>query len=216
MVSFLQAAGLCFFLLLVSASRWVRWILSWVSPLLCSCYCPVRAMVCPLVVKVEGPRHASYLCFCSAVWSRLDQRNSHWETNPCIFLLWDCSPVSMLCCIPFCPLYRLTNYTSAGTTFGPTLTVGIQVNGPVISQAFISPAHWHKHTKVRSQDCSSCAPGPTVGAVETAQILAWPSPHVDVPTNPNLLQPDPSQLKEHLFSVEMLCSTEFRKLSGEV
>ena len=55
-----------------------------------------------------------------------------------------------------------------------------------------------------------------MGAVETAQILAWPSPLVDVPTNPSLLQPDTSQLKEHLFSVEMLCSTEFRKLSGEV
>ena len=66
-VSFLGAAGLCFFLLLVSASRWVRWILSRVSPLLCSCYCPVRAMVRPLVVEVEDPRHVSYLCFRSVV-----------------------------------------------------------------------------------------------------------------------------------------------------
>lgn len=216
MVSFLGAAGLCFFLLLVSASRWVRWILSRVSPLLCSCYCPVRAMVRPLVVEVEDPRHVSYLCFCSVVWGRLDQRNSHWETNPWVFLLWDCTPVSVLCCIPFCPLYRLTNYTSAGTTFDPTLTVGIQANRPYSFSGVLFTRSLTQTHLGQVPGLQYCAPGPTVGAVETTQILAWPSPYVNVPTNPNLLQPDPSQLKEHLFSVEMLCSTEFRKLSGEV
>lgn len=40
-------------------SWWVRWILSEASPLLCGCHCPVRDVVCPIIVEVETPRSDS-------------------------------------------------------------------------------------------------------------------------------------------------------------
>ena len=39
-----------------------------------------------------------------------------------------------------------------------------------------------RSTEVRYQDCSSRAPGPTVGAMEAAQTLSWPNPPVYIPT----------------------------------
>ena len=89
-------------------------------------------------------------------------------------------------------------YTVVGPAFGPTLTVGMPTNGPGDSQVLFSPVHWHRSTEVRSQDCSSHVPGPTVGAMEVAQTLAWPNPVCVCPQSPQLLKPDPSQLQEHL------------------
>lgn len=142
MVSFSRGCRIVFLLLLVSASRWVRG--HWAGSPCSAALLPCQGHGAPLVVEVEDPRHVSYLCFCSVVLGRLDQRNSYWETNPWVFLVWDSTPVSVLCCVPFCPLYRLTNYTSAGTTFfDPTLTVGIQANRPYNFSGVLSPGHWH-------------------------------------------------------------------------
>ena len=110
--------------------------------------------------------------------------NSHWERSHCVVLLWSCSPVNVLCCVPFRLLCRLTKYTVAGTALRPTLTAGMPAIGLVDSQELFSPGHWCRSTEVRSQDCSSRSPGPAVGAVEAAQTLAWPSPHMYVSTEP--------------------------------
>ena len=82
-------------------------------------------------------------------------------------------------------------YTVVGTVLGPTLTVGTPAIGPGDSQALFSPGHQCRSTEVSSQDCSSCAPGPTVGAVEAAQTLAWPNPHVYLPTKPTAAKASP-------------------------
>ena len=58
------------------------------------------------------------------------------------------------------------------------------VIGPGDSQALLSPGHQHRSTEVRSQDCSSHVSGPIEGAMEAAQTLSWPSPHMCMPTNP--------------------------------
>ena len=42
-----------------------------------------------------------------------------------------------------------------------------------------------------SKDCSSLIPGPTVGAMEEAQALAHPSPHVHTPTKPTAAKAKP-------------------------
>ena len=102
--------------------------------------------------------------------------------------------MSVLYCVTFHLWCWLINYTVAGTALRPTLTVGMPAIGPGVFQALFSPDYQHRSTEVRSQDCSNCAPGPAVGAMEAAQILARSSPHVYVHTNPQLLKLDPSQL----------------------
>ena len=79
--------------------------------------------------------------------------------------------MNVLCCVPFHLLCVLTKYTIVGTALSPALTVGMLAIGPGDSQALFSPGHWNRSTEVRSQDCSSCAPGPTVGSMEAAQTL---------------------------------------------
>ena len=59
--------------------------------------------------------------------------------------------------------------------------------GPGDSQALFSPGHWHRST----EDSSSRAPGPALGAMEAAQTLAWPSPHIYVPTKPTAAKARP-------------------------
>ena len=89
---------------------------------------------------------------------------------------------AVLCSL--CLLCRLTKYTVADTALGPILTVDMPTIGPGDSQALFSAGHQCRSTEVRSQDCSSCAPGPAVGTMEAAQTLAWPNSHVYMPTKP--------------------------------
>ena len=90
--------------------------------------------------------------------------------------------MNVLCCATYHPLHGLTKYTVVGTALSLTLTVGMLAIGPGDSQALFSPGHQHRSTEVRSQDCSSHAPGHTVGGTEAAQTLAWPNPRVYMPT----------------------------------
>ena len=60
-------------------------------------------------------------------------------------LLWGCSPVGMLCCVPYCPLCEFTNYTIVGAALSPILlTLGMWANGSGDSQVLFSPGHWCK------------------------------------------------------------------------
>ena len=79
-------------------------------------------------------------------------------------------------------MYHLTKYTVVGPALGPTLTVSMPETGPGDTQVLFSPGHWYRSTEVRSQDCSSCALGSAVEVMDAAQTLAWPNPHVYVPT----------------------------------
>ena len=63
--------------------------------------------------------------------------------------------------------------------------------GPGDSQALVSPGHQHRSTEVRSRDCSSHAPGHTLGAMEAAQTLTWPNSQVYVPTKPTAAKARP-------------------------
>ena len=84
--------------------------------------------------------------------------------------------MSVLCCVTFLLLCGFTKYTTVGTA--------TPADGPAVSQALFSPGHHHRYNEVRSQDCSSHALGPAMGAMEIAQILASSSFHVYVPTEP--------------------------------
>ena len=75
-------------------------------------------------------------------------------------------------------------YAVVGTALGSTLTVSMLAIGPVVSQVLFSPGHQRRYTELRSQDCSSCAGGPTVGAMEATETLVWPNPLVFMPRNP--------------------------------
>ena len=63
--------------------------------------------------------------------------------------------------------------------------------GPTDSQALFSPGHQARSTEVRSQDCNSHAPGPTVGAMEAAQTLTSPNFHVYMLTKPTVAKARP-------------------------
>ena len=92
--------------------------------------------------------------------------------------------MSVLRCVTFHLLCRLSEYTVIGTAFSPTSTTGMLAVHPGTSQALFSQCHQRRSTEVRSQDCSSRAPGPAVGAMEAAQTLARPSLLVYTPTMP--------------------------------
>ena len=62
---------------------------------------------------------------------------------------------------------------------------------PGVPQGLFSQGHQHRATDVRSQDHSPRTPGPALGAVEAAQILAWPSPHMHVPIKPTVAKARP-------------------------
>ena len=80
--------------------------------------------------------------------------------KPLSIPLLECSPVSVFCCVTFHLLCGLTKYTIVATAM---LAVGLGV-----SQALFSPAHQHRFDEIRSENCGSHGPGPTVGAMETA------------------------------------------------
>ena len=92
--------------------------------------------------------------------------------------------LSVLFCVTFHLLCILTKYTVVDTALGPTSTLGMLAVVPGVSQKLFPQGHQCRSTEVRSQDCSSRAPGPAVGAMEAAQTLARPSPQVYVPTEP--------------------------------
>ena len=88
-------------------------------------------------------------------------------------------------------MYKLTKYTVIGTALSLILPVGMMAVGPGDSQALFSLCHRCRFTEVRPQDCSSHAPGPTVGAMEAAQTLAWPNPYVNMSTKPTAAKARP-------------------------
>ena len=92
--------------------------------------------------------------------------------------------MSVLFFVTFHPLCGLTKYTVVGTALGPTSVVGMLAVGPGASQTLFSQGHQCGSTEVVSQDCSSCTPGPAMGAMEAAQTLAWTNPCVYAPSKP--------------------------------
>ena len=102
------------------------------------------------------------------------------------------------------PLCRLTKYTAVGTALSSTLTMSMPAIGPGDSQALFSLGYQCRSTEVTSQDCSRCAPGPAVGAMEAAQSLVWPNPHVYVPTKPIAAKARPVTLVVYLDVSQVL------------
>ena len=86
----------------------------------------------------------------------------------------------VLCCVTFLLLCKLSDYADVGTALGSTVTVGMLVVGPSVSQNVAFTSHQSRSTEVKSQDCSNR--GSVVGVRGAAQTLAWPSPHVYGPT----------------------------------
>ena len=99
---------------------------------------------------------------------------------------------------------KKTNCTVVGTSLSSTLTVGMLAIGPGVSQALFSPGHQHRSTKVRSKDFSNPVPGPTVGGLGGAQILASSNPHVYVLTKCTGAKARPVSAEGALFSLDVL------------
>lgn len=85
----------------------------------------------------------------------------------------------------------VVSHFTCGTSLSPTSTRGMLVVSPGVSQELISPSYQCRYTEVRSQDCSSHAHGPAVGAMEAAQILSWPTLCMYTPTNPRAAKTRP-------------------------
>ena len=81
--------------------------------------------------------------------------------------------MSVLCCLTFHPLCKLSGYTDSQTALGLTLIMDIPVIGPGVSQTLLLPGHKNRSIEVRSQDCSNHRSGLTMGAKGAAQTLAW-------------------------------------------
>ena len=124
--------------------------------------------------------------------------------------------MSVLCCVPFHELCRLTKYTIVDTALVPTLTVDMPSVGPGDSQALFSPGHWLRSMEVRSQDCTNCVPGSPLGAVEQLRLWPDPTPESTCPQSPQLLKPDQSQLQEQFCPFGCSTGSEFRKPSAEM
>ena len=74
--------------------------------------------------------------------------------------------------VTFQPLSVLISYSAVVTALDPILTVGMLAIGPGASWVLFLPGHQHRSTGVRSQDRSSQAPVPAVGATEAVYTLA--------------------------------------------
>ena len=90
--------------------------------------------------------------------------------------------MGLLCYVTFYLVCELLNYTVLGTALGPTLTIGMRAFGPGISQMLFSTGHQHSSTELKFQDFSNQGFGTIVGTMGSALTLAWPNPHVYVPT----------------------------------
>ena len=93
--------------------------------------------------------------------------------------------------VPFCCLCGLTKYTVVGAALSPTLIVGMLAVGHAdfSSVVFTGPPtliHW-----AQAPGLQCYLPGPSVGAMETVQTLAWPSPHVDMSRKPTATKARP-------------------------
>ena len=163
------------------------------------CHCTVRGGLCSLAIGVEAPRCVSELRFWAVVQDRWDWSTptgrevteySSCGADP----LRVCSVVSPFTLVQAHRLYR-----------------GLACGWPVVSQVLFSPGHQHRLTEGGSQHCSSHAPEPAVVAMEAAQTLAWPSPHVYLPPKPTALKPDPSQ---HSSFIGMFCRCWIYRISS--
>ena len=105
-------------------------------------------------------------------------------------------------------------YTVVNTVLGPILTEGMLAIGLGDYQALFSPGHQCRSSEVRSQDCSSRAPGPTVGAMEAAQILALPSPCMYVPTKLTAAKARPVPAVGTLVLLDVLQLLNLRSCQG--
>lgn len=81
--------------------------------------------------------------------------------------------MSVIYCLTFHPLCKLSGYTGPGTALGLTLIMDIPITGPGVSQTLLLQGHKNRSTEVRSQDCSNHESG-LMGVIEAAQI--WPGP----------------------------------------
>ena len=86
--------------------------------------------------------------------------------------------MGVLSCVTFHLFCKLSDYTVAGTALSSTLTMGMPAIGPGV--VFTTPPA--RSTEVSSKDCSNHGFGHVVSTMGAAQTLAWPSPHVYVPT----------------------------------
>ena len=82
--------------------------------------------------------------------------------------------MGVLCCVTFNPLCVLSGHTVVDTALGPTLTVGMLVIGPGVSQTLFSQGQQHRSTEFRSQECNNYGSGPAVDAM--GQLRLWPGP----------------------------------------
>ena len=82
--------------------------------------------------------------------------------------------------------------------------MGMLAIGPGVSKALFSLGLQCRSTKVRSQDCSHRAPAPAGGVTEAPQTLAWPNPHLYVPTKPTAAKARPVSAAVALFHLHVL------------
>lgn len=59
--------------------------------------------------------------------------------KPLSIFFYSCSPMNVLCCVPFHPLCGLTKSTVVGTVLDATLTWSMLETGPAASQVLFSP-----------------------------------------------------------------------------
>ena len=147
----------------------LHWVLSGASSLLCGCHYPVRGQVCSLVVGVVAPKTISELCFWATGrgrqnWSTPTGRGATEYSSARAVHQWACSVVS-----------PVTHCVGSKSTLLLALSSAPSQPMPAISQVLFSQGYRCRPTDVRSQDCSSCAPGSIVGAMEAAQTLAQPT-----------------------------------------
>ena len=145
-----------------------------------------------------------------------------WE-RPCVtcvglvLLRWSCSPVSVLCGVTWHLLCRFTKYTVVSIALGSSSTMGMMAVGPGLPRALFSQGRQYRSTEVGSQDCSSCASGPGVRAMEAAQTLAQPSPCMHTHTKSTTANARPVPAAGTLvFHLGCPAAAEFTKLSVEV
>ena len=116
---------------------------------------------------------------CSARQIRVEC--SHWERSQSISLLeLFTSECALLCCLPLIALIHKAHHC------WPHLNLRMPVVGLGVPQLLFSQVYQHGSTEAMSWDCSSHAPGPTVGAPEAVQTLAQPSPHAHALWQPPL------------------------------
>lgn len=92
-----------------------------------------------------------------------------------------------------------------GTALGSTSITGMLAVDPGISQTLFASGHQHRCVEIRSQDYSSCASGPTVGAMEATDTDLAQPPNMYSSTKPRVATVRLSQLPKHTPSVWMFC-----------